>query len=165
VTWQVTFAQDIGELSMPGPIQPDMVYGEVGDWFVLRDLDETILPDSVLADRILFVNFWATWCGPCVQEMPTIVQLAEVIGDSSVAFLLISIDDSERAVRQFGKKHGLPVPLYLRGWKPGESTFVAGIVPATFIVNKNREIVYQHHGAADWNTDAIRLYLRELAMQ
>ena len=46
---------------------------------------------------------------------------------------------------------------------PGESTFTAGIVPATFIVNRQGEIAYQHHGAANWNSETIRRFLTELA--
>lgn len=163
--WHATSAQDVESLSLPDDVRPDTVYGRVGDWFALRDLDGEALPFSSLSDRTLFVNFWATWCAPCVEEMPTIVELRNTLGDSDVAFLLISIDDSKRAVRRFVKKHKLSLPVYLRDWQPGESTFIAGIVPATFIVNKEGEIAYQHHGAANWDTEPVRRFLQELAQR
>jgi thiol-disulfide isomerase/thioredoxin len=156
-------AQENDALAIPGGIQPDSLYGRIGDWFALRSLEGETIPPSHFSERVLFVNFWATWCGPCVEEMPTIVELAGAEGESEVEFLLISIDESERDVRRFEKQHGLALPLYLRGWQPGESTFTAGIVPATFIVNKKGEIVYQHHGAANWNSEPIRGFLRSLA--
>jgi len=162
---QITFAQAQDALSSPSEVRPDTVYGRVGDWFVLRDLGGETMPFANFSNRVLFVNFWATWCSPCVEEMPTIIELVDAVGDGDVAFLLISIDDDERTVRRFVKKHKLSAPVYLRGWQPGESTFAAGIVPATFIVGKGGEIAYQHHGAADWNTEPLRRFLRELAQQ
>lgn len=149
-------------LSLPSDVPPDTVYGHLGDWFVVHDLEgETkALPD--FRNRILFVNFWATWCAPCVEEMPSIAALTDTL-DSEVEFLLISIDESARDVRRFLRKHAWSVPVYMPGWAPGASTFTAGIVPATFIVNRKGEIAYQHHGAANWNTEPIRHFLRELA--
>jgi thiol-disulfide isomerase/thioredoxin len=158
-------AQGQSSLSIPSEVRADSVYGRVGEWFVLRDLEGSALPFSNLQGRVLFVNFWATWCAPCVEEMPTISILAESLRDTDVEFLLISIDDFQRDVRRFVSRQQLTVPVYLRGWKPGESVFAGDMVPATFIVNKEGKIAYQHHGAADWNTESIRRFLTELAQQ
>ena len=164
VVWQETSAQE-SSLSSPGAVQPDTVYGSVGAWFVLRNQEGETLPFGHFKDQVLFVNFWSTWCAPCVEELPTIVELTDALGDSEVVFLLISIDDDERAVHQFVRKHPLPVPVYFRGWPAGESTFTGGMVPATFIISREGEIAYQHHGAANWNTEPIRRFLRELAQR
>lgn len=159
---EIASAQE-NALSLPSDVRPDTVYGHLGDWFVVHDLEgETkSLPD--FRNRVLFVNFWATWCAPCVEEMPAIDALADTLDDSDVEFLIISIDEKERDVRRFLQKHAWSVPVYMPGWPPGASTFTAGIVPATFIVNKEGAIAYQHHGAANWNTESIRRFLWEQA--
>lgn len=156
-------AQVEGVLAEPGDLAADTMHGRIGDWFALRTLDGDEVPYDAFAGRVLFVNFWATWCAPCVEEMPTIVELARSLEGSDVAFLLVSIDEDERAARRFAEEKGLSRFVYFRGWEPWTSTFKAGIVPATFVVDRHGSIVYQHHGAADWNTERIRRFLREEA--
>ncbi len=152
-------AQAANGLPPPGEILADTTFGRIGSWFTLRTPDGEEIQASEFRERVLFVNFWATWCAPCVQELPTIVDLADSMKEVEVEFLLVSIDDDERLVRRFVRKHDLSGRVYLRGWDAGASTFTAGIVPATFIVTKDGTIAYQHHGAADWNTDSIRRFL------
>ena len=162
---QTAAAQQGGPLSPPGDTRPDAVHGRLGDWFAVRDLEGRVLRLPDLHGRVLFVNFWATWCGPCIEEMPSIEALAGTLGEADVAFLLISIDEEARDVRRFVKRHALSLPVYFQGWAPGESTFQAGLIPATFIVSRAGEIRYQHHGAADWNTEAVRGLLTELTQR
>jgi len=156
-------AQVVGVLAEPGDVPADTVHGRIGDWFALRTLDGDEVPYDAFEGRVLFVNFWATWCAPCIEEMPTIVELARSLEGSNVAFLLVSIDDDERAARRFAEERDLSRFVYFRGWEPWTSTFTAGIVPATFVVARDGSIVYQHHGAADWNLQRIRRFLREKA--
>jgi thiol-disulfide isomerase/thioredoxin len=159
----VAFAQASSPLPEPGEVQAGSEHGRIGDWFALRTLDGEVMSFSELSGRVLFVNFWATWCAPCVQEMPTIVDLAESLEDVDVTFLLISIDENVRDVRRFVAAHGMDRFVFLRGWEAGESIFPAGIVPATFVVDRSGTIAYQHHGAADWSSDPIRRLLAEKA--
>ena len=147
-----TAAQDRIELHTPTALHPDSVFGQVGAWFSVRNLDGQVVQFADLNGRLLFVNFWATWCAPCVAEMPTILELMKAVGDE-VGVLLISVDEEERDVRRFLKKHKLTAPVFFRGWPPGESTFPAPKIPATFIVDREGRIVYQHHGAANWNEE------------
>lgn len=148
-------------LAAPGGVQVDTTYGSVGEWFALRTPSGDVMQYSEFRGRVLFVNFWATWCAPCVKEMPTIAELAEAMEDTEVAFLLISIDEERREFERFVKKRGLEHLSYLRAWEEGVSSFEGGMVPATFIVDKHGKIVYRHHGAANWNTESIRRFLRE----
>jgi thiol-disulfide isomerase/thioredoxin len=150
-------------LAEPGDVMADTVHGRIDDWFALRTVDGEEVPYGAFQGRVLFVNFWATWCAPCIEEMPTIVELARSFERSDVAFLLVSIDDDERNARRFAEELDLSRFVYFRGWEPWTSTFRAGIVPATFVVDRDGSIVYQHHGAADWNAERIRHFLREKA--
>lgn len=158
-----TAAQDRGDLGSPGETRADTTYGEVGEWFAIRALTGDVMQFPELQGRVLFVNFWATWCAPCVEEMPTIVDLADSLIEEDISFLLISIDDDRRAARRFAKKHGLADLIYFPEWEPGASTFQAGIVPASFIIDRNGAIAYQHHGAANWNMESIRRFLKKKA--
>lgn len=158
-------AQSASPLPGPGEIQENLEHGQIGDWFTLRTLEGDVIPFPDLSGRVLFVNFWATWCAPCVQEMPTIVELVESLGDVEVTFLLISVDENVRDVRRFVSAHDMDRFVFMRGWEPGESIFPAGIVPATFVVDRRGTITYQHHGAADWNSDSIRRLLVDKASE
>ena len=154
-------AQSGSGLGAPAGVDVDTTYGSVGEWFALRTPSGDVMQYSEFRGRVLFVNFWATWCAPCVKEMPTIAALAEAMKDTEVAFLLISIDEELRDFKRFVKDQGLEHLAYLRDWEPGTSSFEGGMVPATFVVDKRGRIVYRHHGAANWNTESIRRFLRE----
>lgn len=146
-------------------VEADSALGRIGDWFVLSDLEgERVEPEEVLGS-VLFINFWATWCAPCLEEMPSIEALSRSVADSGVRFLMISVDDRERDVRRFLRRRALDLPLFLRGWLPGESTFRAGIIPATFIVDRSGRIVFAHHGAANWDNQEVRDFLNKLSKE
>lgn len=158
--WGTALAQTRAGLPAPILAEADTVYGQVGDWFVLRGIDGTAIDFDDLRGRPLFINFWATWCPPCIREMPTIVDLMHSVGEY-VTVLLISVDNDDRDVQRYLRKHGLSVPVYFRDWQPGQSTFPARMIPATFVVDAEGSIIYQHHGAADWSAAAFRAKLDE----
>jgi thiol-disulfide isomerase/thioredoxin len=111
-----------------------------------------------LRDEVVFFNVWATWCGPCVAEMPGIAALARSVGDR-VRFLLVSQERPE-TVRAFAEERQLGLPFATSGQLPRELR-TAGI-PATFVLHRGR-IVYHHVGMADWNEKGFRSWL--LALQ
>jgi thiol-disulfide isomerase/thioredoxin len=101
----------------------------------------------------LLINVWATWCKPCIEEMPEFVELYEARDDLGIAFLSLSADmvrDMDSAVRPFAKDHALPFPVYvLDGLPPEETAAILGVtgtgwdgaLPATFILDANGALV------------------------
>jgi thiol-disulfide isomerase/thioredoxin len=108
----------------------------------------------------VFLNVWATWCGPCVAEMPSIQRLWEITRDDGVAFVIAS-DEEPAKISEFLKKRGLTLPVYRMNGKPPPAFHTAGI-PATFILGADGRIALRHTGAAQWDHPDTVKFLRGL---
>jgi thiol-disulfide isomerase/thioredoxin len=114
---------------------------------------------SNLRFKVVVLNFWATWCPPCVAEMPEFQSLYRKYGDR-VAFLMVTNDKPE-AVEAFIKKNHYQFPvLYLAENPPKPLSFSA--LPTTFIISKEGRVVTKKTGAANWDSKATEKILDEL---
>ncbi|MEA3462211.1 MAG: TlpA disulfide reductase family protein [Bacteroidota bacterium] len=114
---------------------------------------------SNLRFKVIFVKFWATWCPPCVAEMPEIQSLYRKYGDR-VAFVLAT-NDSPEEVEAYMEKHQYQMPtLYLTETPPGPLSFSG--FPTTFIISKDGRVVSKTTGAANWDSKATAKILDEL---
>lgn len=126
----------------------------------IEDLDGRRLELSALAGRVAVVHVWATWCGPCVRELPQIQALADSLSGDGVAVVAVS-DEDPKKVRAFLEKRGLRLPAYVAR-EPLPKEFRTPAIPATFIVAPDGAIVAKHVGAAGWDHESVRRYLRGL---
>lgn len=111
-------------------------------------------------NQTVFINFWATWCPPCVAEMPDIHDLYEKTKDS-VAFVMISMDDdTEKALRYVqNKEYDFPI-YFLKGYLP--DPYEARTIPSTYVISPKGKIVAERHGMAQYDTDSFREFLLNL---
>jgi thiol-disulfide isomerase/thioredoxin len=142
----------------------NLVLGKPSEQWTLQDLTGKEVRLKDFQDKVVFLNLWATWCGPCLHEMPSIQGLADSLKGDKVAFVLVTREDPAM-VAAFVKKRGIKLPVYLfrRSLAEFPTEFKKDGIPATFILNTKGEIVYEHVGASDWNSDQIREFLRNLA--
>ncbi len=104
---------------------------------------------SQLRDKPIFLNFWATWCPPCIAELPSIQKLYEKY-KNNVHFIFIS-NESPDVVTKFITRKNYSLPLYfLEGMVPG--VFETSTIPTTFIVNKRGRLILYKTGAAKWDS-------------
>lgn len=122
------------------------------------DGEETSL--AAFEGKVLFVNLWATWCGPCVVEMPSIQRLYEQFQQEDVKFLLVS-DEPPDVVEPFVQEKGWELPMYVSNdEKP--SVFESRGIPATFILDREGRIVFRHVGSARWDDESSVRFLNGL---
>ncbi|HLF20135.1 MAG TPA: TlpA disulfide reductase family protein [Bacteroidota bacterium] len=109
----------------------------------------------------LFINIWATWCGPCLAELPHLQTLYNSLtSDSSIAFLFIS-DEADSTVRSFVARNEYSLPFYVCDkFKP--KVFDTGAYPSTFIANARGQIVYKKLSTAQWSHPSVFDFLRRL---
>jgi len=110
-------------------------------------------------NKVVFVNLWATWCPPCIAEMPSMHKLYNDYKDK-VTFLFVSNEDNKR-VNAFFKRKEYNFPSYKPISGIPEVLFSKSI-PATYILNKKGEIVIDKKGAANWNSSSVRSLLNTL---
>lgn len=127
------------------------------DWKLLRaDGSEFRLAD--LRGEVLFINVWASWCAPCVEELPSIEALRDSVPE--VEFLAVSPERPERA-RAWLEERRLRLPVY---FEASERPAVLGLtmVPTTFVVDRAGAIMLVWRGATDWDRPEARAMLRAL---
>ncbi|MCY3776703.1 MAG: TlpA disulfide reductase family protein [Candidatus Aminicenantes bacterium] len=122
------------------------------------DGEETSL--AAFKGKVLFVNLWATWCGPCVVEMPSIQRLYEQFQQEDVKFLLVS-DEPPDVVEPFVQEKGWELPMYVSN-DERPSVFESRGIPATFILDREGRIVFRHVGSAQWDDESSVRFLNEL---
>ena len=129
------------------------------DWELKSLAGEKILISEQFKDKVLFVNIWATWCGPCVLEMPSIEKLYEQFRDR-IVFICVS-EEPLKKIKRFAKKKEIDMPLYaLSGSLPEE--FESPGIPTTFIISKEGRLAFKYAGAADWSDPEVVNFLNQL---
>jgi len=106
--------------------------------------------------EVAFINYWATWCPPCIAEMPSIQALYNTYGDR-INFLIITQEDPE-VVDKFLAKKELKIPVFYPNMQRPE-LLVERSIPTTFIIDKSGKIIVKELGAIDWNSSEVHIIL------
>lgn len=125
----------------------------------LRGLNTASVNFNDYKDKVVLVNFWATWCPPCVAEMPSLKDLHKDYKDK-IDFLLIS-NEKWKVIDEFYKENNYNFLTYSNASNPPKELQVSSI-PATFIIDKKGNIVMNKNGAANWNSSDVRNLLDKL---
>ena len=115
-----------------------------------------------LKGKVVFVNFWASWCPPCRAEMPSLNNLYKKLKDDDrFVFLFMNEDEDKKKAIQYLDKNNFIIPLYERSGNVPNEIF-SGTLPTTIVLNKQGKIVLKHEGMAGYNTDEFIKQLKDL---
>lgn len=109
--------------------------------------------------EVILVNLWATWCAPCIAEMPSLQKLYNDYGDK-MAFYFIS-NEKENKLNSFLTDKQFNLPVY-QPLEPAPEALNSNALPTTYIIDKNGKIVIKKTGVADWNSEKTRAILDDL---
>lgn len=133
---------------------------QVGDEapnFKLRDLAGNVMSLSQLRGKVVLLNFWATWCGPCRVEMPAMEQLYRTFPRGEFEILAVSTDPQGAAVtRPFQKRMGFTFPILHDSEYRVGLTYGARTIPITFMVDRHGIVRQKIFGARDWDSPEAR---------
>ncbi len=129
----------------------------------LTDLSGKPVDLKTYEGRVVFLNIWATWCGPCREEMPSIARLAANPKLKDVAFLCVS-SESVEPVKSYIEQTKPPMTMLLAADSP-PPVFTTEGIPATFIIAPTGRIVRSEVGSMDWDDPAVVKMLEELSRE
>lgn len=132
---------------------------------LFKSMDGQIVNLKDQKGKVVFINFWATWCPPCVAEMPSIQKLYSTLKeDERILFLLVDMDNKPEKSQKFMDKRRFNLPVYTPASSIPDILFTRAL-PTTIVLNKNRKIVFKHEGTADYSNAEFINYIKELAEQ
>tara|TARA_R100001143_G_C3361367_1_gene137079 strand:+ start:15144 stop:15761 length:618 start_codon:yes stop_codon:yes gene_type:complete len=156
--WTGLMDANLSEVIKDGTFLSDQDYH-----FIMATADDDTLTLNEIRGSVIFVNVWASWCPPCIAEMPTIETLYNELKDhEKIRFILLSMDEEQdRAVnfmenREFKTPYLFPksqIPTVLRG----------KVLPTTYIISKDGQVIYEKRGLADYSSPEFRDWLIELS--
>ena len=116
----------------------------------LADLEGNPIKISDFEGKVVFLNFWSTWCKPCIAEMPSIDRAIDILAGKDVVFLAAS-DESVAKIKRFKSKYDFDFE-YVRVLDDFMALQVYAL-PTTVVYHRNGEVVYQESGAREWDAD------------
>lgn len=111
--------------------------------------------------KVIFLNFWATWCPPCIAEMPGIHNLYRDVNDDNVEFIMLSVDQNFEKAKKFRDKKGYGFEIY-RATGPIPQMYSSRSIPTTYVIDADGNLVLTHLGMGDFDTKDFRKFLQEL---
>jgi len=128
------------------------------DWD-LKDASGNIFHFKETKGKVILVNFWATWCPPCIAEMPSINDLHNIYKDK-IEFVFVS-NEEHQVINQFLNKKKYRFKVYNPVTMHPEAFDVSSI-PRTFLIDKKGRIIIDKTGAANWNSETVRITIDSL---
>lgn len=125
----------------------------------LEDFDGNIFNYKSTKGKVVLINFWATWCPPCIAEMPNLEKLYSDYNDK-IVFLFVSNEDKE-TISKFVEKNNFSFKVY-RAKSKYPQEFNVRSIPRTFLIDKKGDIVIDKTGASNWNSEKVRTVIDQL---
>ena len=108
-----------------------------------------------LTGKVVFLNFWATWCGPCRDEMPSMETLYNRYRDRGLEILAVNSGESQSQVNTFMKEYGLSFPVVLDSDSRVSQTYGIQGIPTTFLIDRQGKIILRVVGSLHWDTPEV----------
>ena len=125
--------------------------------FTLTTMNDSVYTLSKLEGKVVLINFWATWCGPCRMEIPELNEMHKSYHEKGLEILGISVSDNKKQLKNFAKSFAVDYPLLYGGTREMNKVMkdYGGVsaVPSSFLVGKNGAIVWSYPGAILKNYD------------
>lgn len=129
---------------------------------LFRSVNGELIDVAKSSGKVIFLNFWAEWCPPCIAEMPSISNLAKHFKDEkNLLFLMANVDGELKSSQDYFEKNKYQLPAFIPAGPIPKNIF-QGTLPTTIIINKNGDIVYQRDGIADYNTQKTKDFIKRL---
>lgn len=129
--------------------------------FTVQD-NQTSITLSQFHGQVVVLNFWATWCAPCVEEVPSLVEMQRRLKAKGVTVVAVSVDADENKYRQFVRDHGVNLLTVRDVNQTSNALYGTFRFPETYIIDRNGVMRRKFIGAVDWTEPEITDFLSKL---
>ena len=130
--------------------------------FALRSLSGPNLRLQEQRGKVVMINFWATWCGPCRQEMPHLSRLYDKYRAAGFVLLGVNVDDDARRAGEMAQRLALPFPVLFDSEKTVSRLYDLGTMPSSVLIDRDGRVRYIHLGYQAGFEDLYEKQIREL---
>ncbi len=118
--------------------------------FILKDMDGKNISLSSFKGKAVLLNFWATWCPPCREEMPALNRLYKELGPRGLKVVAVSTDKSIKDIKDFLQTHKVDFPILFDEGRSAAKLYRVFSMPTTFLIDQNGTIVEKFYGEYEW---------------
>ncbi len=129
--------------------------------FTVRDSERTVTL-SQFRGQVVVLNFWATWCPPCIEEMPSLVQMQERLKAKGVTVLAVSVDVDENNYRRFLREHNVNLLSVRDADQKSNELYGTFKFPETYVIDRKGIVRRKFIGAVDWTDPEVMDFLGKL---
>ncbi len=129
--------------------------------FALQDSDRKVTL-SQFRGQVVVLNFWATWCPPCIEETPSLVRMQARLKDKGVVVVAVSIDEDDAAYHKFLKDYGVNMVTVRDAARKASSLYGTFGWPETYVIDRSGVIRRKFIGPVDWTSPEVMDYLNKL---
>jgi peroxiredoxin len=139
-----------------------MEVGKPAPDFMLQDASGKVWKLSGLKGKVVFVNFWATWCKPCRDEMPSMEALNKAMADKPFQMLSIIFNDDLDLAKSYARRQGATFPVLGNPSKELTQAYMITGVPETFLIDADGILKHKFIGPYDWSSQEMKKVVLEL---
>jgi thiol-disulfide isomerase/thioredoxin len=154
------------------PAQPADAKAELRPWtggptpvLRLKDLEGASRSLEAYRGKVVILNFWATWCEPCREEMPSLNQLRKALEGKPVEMFAVNVGEGEARIAAFLGKVPLDFPVLLDADAQVSRAWKVRLMPTTFIIGTDGRVRYTYAGGRDWADESVRARVAALAAE
>lgn len=128
--------------------------------FTLPDINGKSHRLSDYKGKLIFLNFWATWCPPCRAEMPSMQKMYEASDKNKFIILAVNVGEPHATVKKFAETHNYTFPILIDDGAKTSLKYRAYGIPLTYIIDQKGEIIARISGAREWDYNDLKRYIK-----
>jgi thiol-disulfide isomerase/thioredoxin len=136
--------------------------GSMAAPFALTTLDGKVVKSSDLAGKVVLVNFWATWCGPCREEMPSLARLQKQLDPAHFVLITVTTDVQPRGITHFLSQLGVSVPVLFDEDQEVSRSFMVRGLPTTVVIGRDGTLAGRAVGPRAWDSPEAVAVMRQV---